>query len=43
MRVAIIGSRRFPYPIVVVDFVRSLPAGTVVVSGGAPGVDSWAE
>lgn len=24
------------------DFVRALPAGTVVVSGGARGVDSWA-
>lgn len=43
MRVAIVGSRRYPSEAVVRAFVRSLPPGTVVVSGGAQGVDSWAE
>lgn len=46
-RVAIVGSRRWPDPAVVRSAVRSfvdaLPAGTVVVSGGAAGVDTWAE
>lgn len=42
MRVAIVGSRNYPRPMDVVVYVRELPADTVVVSGGAAGVDSWA-
>lgn len=43
LRVAIVGSRKFHDLERVVDYVRQLPEGTVVVSGGAPGVDSAAE
>jgi predicted Rossmann fold nucleotide-binding protein DprA/Smf involved in DNA uptake len=43
MRVGIVGSRNYPSEPTVRSYVRSLPAGTVVVSGGARGVDSWAE
>jgi predicted Rossmann fold nucleotide-binding protein DprA/Smf involved in DNA uptake len=43
LRVAIVGSRTYPSEPTVRAYVRSLPAGTVVVSGGARGVDSWAE
>lgn len=42
MIVGVVGSRGYPSPTKVADFVRSLPAGTVVVSGGARGVDTWA-
>ena len=41
--IAIVGSREFPNPDLVCEFVSRLPAGTVVVSGGAGGVDGWAE
>ncbi len=41
-RIAIVGSREFPSQQAVIDFVRSLPRGVVVVSGGAKGVDTWA-
>lgn len=45
-RVAIFGSRKFVQTqedrVRVCDTVRQLPAGTVVVSGGAPGVDTLA-
>lgn len=41
--VAIVGSRAWPYPQAVIDYVAKLPANTVVVSGGAKGVDTWAE
>lgn len=43
MKVAIVGSRDYPLPYLVDDFVHSLARDTIVVSGGAPGVDSWAE
>lgn len=43
MKVAIVGSREYARMDKVCDFVRSLPAGTTVVSGGARGVDSVAE
>lgn len=43
MYVAIVGSREFGDLEQVVEFVNALPAGTVVVSGGARGVDSIAE
>jgi hypothetical protein len=42
-RVAFIGSRTFPAPDLVARFVAKLPEGAVVVSGGARGVDTWAE
>ena len=45
-RVAIVGSRSLESPedkAMVYAIVRSLKAGTVVVSGGAEGVDKWAE
>lgn len=41
-RIAIIGSRNFPAPQLVEAYVASLPDDTIVVSGGAKGVDSWA-
>ncbi len=40
MRVAIIGSRHFAAPNRVVDYVRSLPKGSSVVTGSASGVDA---
>jgi predicted Rossmann fold nucleotide-binding protein DprA/Smf involved in DNA uptake len=43
MRVAIVGSRAYPGEPTVRAYVRTLPPGTIVVSGGARGVDSWAE
>ena len=42
-RIAIIGSRGYSGPGPVAAFVARLPSDTVVVSGGAPGVDSFAE
>lgn len=38
-RVAVVGSRDFPSPLLVSEFVRSLPSGCVVVSGGSGVVD----
>lgn len=46
MKVAIVGSRNFPDPERVRAVVRAILAkhpGTEIVSGGARGVDSWAE
>lgn len=37
--VAIVGSRLHPHLAMVRDYVRTLPGGTVIVSGGAAGVD----
>ncbi len=42
-KLAIVGSRGFADRALVMDFVRRLPMDTEVVSGGAQGVDSWAE
>lgn len=42
MKVAVVGSRGFGDLEMVRAYVRSLPVGTVVVSGGARGVDSVA-
>jgi predicted Rossmann fold nucleotide-binding protein DprA/Smf involved in DNA uptake len=42
-RIAIIGSRDYPDLERVRAYVRSLPSGVIVVSGGARGVDSAAE
>lgn len=43
MRIAIVGSRKYPDLSVVRDFVNTLPEDTVVISGGAKGVDTVAE
>jgi len=41
--VAIIGSRKWPDPDAVHDYIDSLNDDDTVVSGGAKGVDQWAE
>lgn len=43
MRLAIVGSRDFATPEMVSLFISLLPLDTVIVTGGARGVDSWAE
>jgi hypothetical protein len=43
LRVAIVGSREYPDLNRVVEYVRNLPPGTTVISGGARGVDATAE
>ena len=43
VHIAVVGSRSYPRPEIVHEFVASLPAECVVVSGGAEGVDSFAE
>lgn len=42
MKVAIVGSRDYPNMRAVREYVASLPRDTVIVSGGARGVDSVA-
>jgi YspA, cpYpsA-related SLOG family len=42
-RIAIVGSRNYPRQDLVEQFVAAMPAGTIVVSGGARGVDRFAE
>lgn len=42
-RLAIVGSRGYPRPDLVQQLVAGLKPTTVVVSGGARGVDNWAE
>lgn len=39
MRLAIVGSRQYPSLATIETYIRTLPAGTEIVSGGAPGVD----
>ena len=43
LRIAIVGSREYKHPERVREYVRALPAGTVIISGGARGVDRTAE
>src|ERR1700743_3832141 len=43
MRIAIVGSRDYPNEEQVRSFVRTLPRDWIIVSGGARGVDKWAE
>lgn len=43
MKIAIVGSRRYPHLGRVRDYINSLPEDTVIVSGGAVGVDEMAE
>ncbi len=42
MRLVISGSRAFPDMDAVLRYVSELPADTVVITGGARGVDAWA-
>lgn len=42
MKVAIVGSRDFPDRTRVEDYIGYLASDTVVISGGARGVDTWA-
>jgi hypothetical protein len=42
-RIAVIGSRKFPSAHAVKAFVAALSHDSIVVSGGAAGVDTWAE
>lgn len=42
-RIGIVGSRDFPALEMVTVYVRNLPAGTIIISGGARGVDQTAE
>ncbi len=39
MRIAIVGSRNFSPLSLVREYIRALPKGTVIISGGAIGVD----
>lgn len=43
VNVAIVGSRTYQNRQQVIDYVNALPEDTVVISGGARGVDTWAE
>jgi hypothetical protein len=43
VKVAIVGSRDYPDARQVIRYVLDLPPNTIVVSGGARGVDHWAE
>lgn len=43
MKLAIVGSRDYAYRARVLAFVDRLKFDTIVVSGGARGVDTWAE
>lgn len=43
MRVAVVGSRDFPRPNLVRNFIYTLTQGDTVISGGARGVDRLAE
>jgi hypothetical protein len=42
-RVAIVGSRKFPDVVTVYEYVDKLPKDTIVISGGAKGVDEAVE
>ncbi len=43
VRFAVVGSRDFPSEDMVVSTVYRLPRNAIIVSGGAKGVDTWAE
>lgn len=43
MRVAIVGSRAYPTPDEVYNYIGYLKPDDIVISGGARGVDTWAE
>ena len=41
-RLAIVGSRNYPDPVEVAEFVLGLDKSIKIISGGAHGVDAWA-
>lgn len=43
MKVLVCGSRKWPDPVAVRERIRALAPGTLVITGGAPGVDTFAE
>jgi hypothetical protein len=43
MKIAVVGARIHPEPLLVKNFVASLPKDWEIVSGGARGVDTFAE
>lgn len=47
MNIAIVGSREFKDDVAVIhaisDYINQLPKDSVIISGGARGVDTWAE
>lgn len=43
MKIAIVGSRNYPHLERVWEYVQTLPPDTVIISGGARGVDRTAE
>jgi len=43
MRVGVVGSRKFGTSQSVREFITSLPSGSIVISGGCAGPDTWAE
>jgi len=43
MKIAIVGSRDYPTRTDVESFIAALPQDTEIVSGGARGVDTWAQ
>lgn len=43
MRLAVIGSRNNIPAQTVLDYIRTIAADTVIISGGARGVDTWAK
>ena len=42
-KIAVVGSRGYPDEDEVRSFIHNLPRGVIVISGGAKGVDTWAE
>ncbi len=43
MKIAVVGARQYPNADRVRAFIRSLPPDWEIVSGGADGVDTWAQ
>ena len=42
LKVAIVGNRDYPEPSHIRRLIDTLPEGTIIYSGGARGVDTWA-
>lgn len=43
MKIAIVGSRNYPRPEDIIQYVYNLSEDSIIISGGARGVDTWAE
>jgi len=43
LKIAVVGSRHYPSKEPIEKFIVGLPQDTVIISGGAIGVDTWAE